>query len=413
MKKSGVNMGKQLRHSFYGHRVAVVAAAVLLAGFGSVHTAQAGVCSTCQTYQTALENEFSTHQNWMTDEWWKGNVEPGLKSFSDEVRNSMMLEIAAFGSFLDAQNQMGAQRAIQEMAATTLKNYTASDSICKFGTLSRSLALSESKGKLNQLVLSERSQRRQLLQQNMSSADGDSSDSVARLNQFKKTFCDPGDFGGGMKGVCEGTTSDARRNVDINFTRAIDAKPTLNVDFSDTTAPTADEEDVIALANNLYANKVFERMNVGSLNNTSTTDRQSTYLDQRSIIAKRSVAENSFNNLVGSKSRGGAGSQAYFVQVLQSLGLSADDAKKYVGDAPSYDAQMEILTKKLYQDPAFYASLMESPANVSRQYAALQSFGLMQKRDIFETVSRSEMLLSLLLEMEIAKYQDNIQNRQN
>lgn len=413
MKKSGVNMGKQLRHSFYGHRVAVVVAAVLLAGPWSVGQAQAGACSNCTTYQRALENEFSTHQNWMSNTWWKSNVESGLKSFSDEMRNTVMLEIAAFGSFLDAQNQMGAQRAIQEMAATTLKNYTASDSICKFGTLSRSLALSESKGKLNQLVLSERSQRRQLLQQNMSSADGDSSDSVARLNQFKKTFCDPGDFGGGMKGVCEGTTSDARRNVDINFTRAIDAKPTLNVDFSDTTAPTADEEDVIALANNLYANKVFERMNVGSLNNTSTTDRQSTYLDQRSIIAKRSVAENSFNNLVGSKSRGGAGSQAYFVQVLQSLGLSADDAKKYVGDAPSYDAQMEILTKKLYQDPAFYASLMESPANVSRQYAALQSFGLMQKRDIFETVSRSEMLLSLLLEMEIAKYQDNIQNRQN
>ncbi len=413
MKKSGVSMGKQSRQSFYGRQIAAGVAVFLLAGFGSVHTAKAGACSTCQTYQTALENEFSTHQNWMTDEWWKSNVEPGLKSFSDEVRNSMMLEIAAFGSFFDAQNQMGAQRAIQEMAATTLKNYTASDSICKFGTLSRSLALSESKGKLNQLVLSERSQRRQLLQQNMSSADGDGSDTVARLTQFKKTFCDPGDFGGGMKGVCDGATSDARRNTDINFTRTIDAKPTLNVDFSDTTAPTADEEDVIALANNLYANKVFERMNVGSLNNASTTDRQSTYLDQRSIIAKRSVAENSFNNLVGSKSRGGAGSQAYFVQVLQSLGLSADDAKKYVGDAPSYDAQMEILTKKLYQDPAFYASLMESPANVSRQYAALQSFGLMQKRDIFETVSRSEMLLSLLLEMEIAKYQDNIQNRQN
>jgi hypothetical protein len=74
---------------------------------------------------------------------------------------------------------------------------------------------------------------------------------------------------------------------------------------------------------------------------------------------------------------------------------------------------MEVLTKKIYQDPAFYASLMDSPANVNRQYAALQSFGLMQKRDIFETVSRSEILMSLLLEMEIAKYQDNIQNRQN
>ena len=84
-----------------------------------------------------------------------------------------------------------------------------------------------------------------------------------------------------------------------------------------------------------------------------------------------------------------------------------------LGSNPSYDAQMEILTKRLYQDPSFYVNLMDTPANVERQYAALQAFGLMQRRDIFETVLRSEMLLSTILEIEISDYQDEVQSQQN
>ncbi|MBL8636961.1 MAG: hypothetical protein JNN09_00475, partial [Alphaproteobacteria bacterium] len=55
----------------------------------------------------------------------------------------------------------------------------------------------------------------------------------------------------------------------------------------------------------------------------------------------------------------------------------------------------------------------DNPANVQRQYASLQAFGLMQQRDIFETILRSEMLLSLIVEMEVSKFQDDVQNRLN
>jgi hypothetical protein len=369
-------------------------------------------CATCQTYQQALEIEFSTHEAWMSNEWWSGYVEPGLERLTDEIRNALSLEVAAIGTFFDAQNEMGAMRALQEITATTMKNYAVSDTICEFGTLSRSLAASQAKGKNNQLVLSERSQNRQLGQYNMAAAEGSQQDRSTRLTQFRADYCDPADFGTGMSSLCNGTATDDRQNIDINFTRAVDTKPTLNVDFTNA-AVTNDEKDIIALANNLYAHKLFDRINVDSLNSDQATDTQSSYLDQRSIVAKRSVAENSFNELVGEKSAGTEGSRTYLLQVLRNLGLSNADAAKYVGENPSYDAQMEILTKKLYQDPAFYANLMDSPANVNRQYAALQSFGLMQKRDIFETIMRSEILLSMVLEMEISKYQDDIQNRQN
>lgn len=373
---------------------------------------KASACATCSVYESALRSEFSTHQSWLSNSWWNGNVEPAIKQFADEFRSSTLFDTITFGVFLDAQNLMGAQRAIQESTVNTLKNYTPSDTICKFGTLSRSLALSESKGNANQLVLSKRSLNRQMGHTRMASSSGPQQDQAARLEQFQKDYCDVQDFGTAMKPMCIGSPSDARLNIDINYTRAVDTKSTIDLDLTDATS-TNDESDIIALGNNLYAHKIFDRINAKDLKQDNKKDLQSTFLDQRSIVAKRSVAENSFYEIVGQKSKGGTGSQAYFLKVLESLGLSSTDAQKYLGDAPSYDAQMEVLTKKLYQDPAFYASLMDSPANVNRQYAALQSFGLMQKRDIFETVARSEMLMSLLLEMEIAKYQDVIQNRQN
>lgn len=383
-------------------------ALVLLPSF--LRTAYA--CSTCEVYENALKQEFEVHKNWMDNEWWSQNLQPALKSSADEDRNVTLFETVIYGVFLDVQNLLSSLRGIQELSSDTLKNYTASDTICKFGTLSRSLALSESKAKTTQLVLSKRSINRQLGQAQTASAEGEDADRKARLKQFQLDYCDPKDFGGGMKIMCTGTPSDARQNIDINYTRAIDTKNSLDIDFTDSNS-TNDEKDIIALANNLYAHSVFSRINAQSLKQNNETDTQSTYLNQRAIVAKRGIAENSFNQIVGQKSAGGTASKTYMIEVLKSLGLDATNAEKYLGTAPSYDAQMEVLTKKLYQDPAFYANLMDSPANVNRQYAALQSFGLMQKRDIFETVARSEILMSLLLEMEIATYQDNIQNRQN
>lgn len=377
-----------------------------------IGSSNAFACGTCAMYENALKQEFQVHENWMNNEWWSQNLEPALKKFANEYNNVMWLDTVTFGGFLDGQNSVASTRALQESIADTLKNYTPSDQICKFGTLSRSLAASESKGKANQLVMAKRSINRQLGEKFTVAAEGEQNDRNSRLKQFQSDFCDKKDFGGGMAALCMGTTSDARLNADINYTRTVDTKNTLNVDFSDATA-TDDEKDILALANNLYAHNVFERVNSDALKNKSKLDTQSTLLDQRAIVAKRSVAENSFNEMIGKKSGGGAKSRAYMVKALESLGLKTAEAEKYLGDNPSYDAQMEVLTKKLYQDPAFYANLMDSSANVNRQYAALQAFGLMQKRDIFETVARSEMLMSLLLEMEIAKYQDNIQNRQN
>jgi len=72
---------------------------------------------------------------------------------------------------------------------------------------------------------------------------------------------------------------------------------------------------------------------------------------------------------------------------------------------------MELLTRKIYQSPEFYANLMESPANISRQQTAMEAIALMQDRDIYNSLRRSEMVLSSLLEMYINVEQDNNKDR--
>ncbi|MCB1558714.1 MAG: hypothetical protein KDJ50_07340 [Alphaproteobacteria bacterium] len=382
-----------------------------------IRQAQAcGGCADCGTWQGQVQQQMQAHMNWMITTWWEANVKPAMQKTTDMIRAAHVGEALMIGAFLDGETEMNSLRVIQELNANTIKDYHVSDQICRFGTLSRSLAGSNSKARANQIVMAERSQNRQLGHDKMSSEEGGAKERKARYDQFVKTFCDPQDYGNAMSNVCPTAPTDKTRNLDVNYTRLVDAKRTLNLDFRGNTAkasPSTDEEAVMALASNLYAHDVLERIPAGALTDADESDNRTTYLDQRAIVAKRSVAENSFNAIVGMKSLGAANSETYMFKVLENLGLPAADASKYLGTKPSYDAQMEVLTKKLYQDPEFYVRLMDTPANVERQYAALQAFGLMQRRDMYESVLRSEMLLSTVLEMEISEYQDEVQNRQN
>jgi len=69
-----------------------------------------------------------------------------------------------------------------------------------------------------------------------------------------------------------------------------------------------------------------------------------------------------------------------------------------LGERPSYYAQMEVLTKKIYQSPNFFTNLYDKPANVERIGASLDAIGLMNQRDRFESILRREMLSAILVE---------------
>lgn len=393
---------------------------VMVLGLGTAKPAYAcGPCVMCAVWQQQVDMEIQRHEQWFENIFWNQDFRPGLEQFTTQIVSTILLEARMIGGFMDAQNHLNAQRTLQEMTAQAMKNYTPSEAVCKFGTLTRSLAASQARGRNAQLALSERSLSRQLGKTGTAAALNSKEDRQGRLDQFRRRFCDTQDNNNGMQKLCISNPSSLRHNLDIDFTRTVDTRPTLNIDFTDG-ANSEDERDVIALASNLYAHDIFKRYSKAELGtNTNGKDNRTTYMDLRAIVAKRNVAEHSFNTLVGMKAAGSASSRQYVRDVLTNLGMPAGDVDRFMASGsgatqnPSYSAQMEILTKKIYQDPAFYANLMDKPANVQRQYAAMQSFGLMQQRDIFETILRSEMLLSLIVEMEIAKYQDTIQNRLN
>jgi hypothetical protein len=74
---------------------------------------------------------------------------------------------------------------------------------------------------------------------------------------------------------------------------------------------------------------------------------------------------------------------------------------------------MEILTKKLYQNPSFYTELYDKPANVDRKLVSMQAIDLMQRRDIYRSVLRSEAILAVMLETALSEQQDKVSNEIN
>ena len=123
--------------------------------------------------------------------------------------------------------------------------------------------------------------------------------------------------------------------------------------------------------------------------------------DMRAVLASRGVVRNSFASLIGMKAQGTAASGQYMRAVLTQMGLSAADAQRLVGENPSYFAQMEVLTKRIYQDPRFFVELYDTPANVDRQRAAMRGINLSQQNDLLNVMHRREMLLSVLLELKL------------
>ena len=367
-------------------------------------------CCNCQTIRNYIVAEVDKHEKFLKDTFWKQKLEPALARMSNQINEATISQTTSLGSFLNAQNNIEQARSLQELRAQTAGNYLPSEQLCRFGSLSQSLGASESKAKANSLILSQRSLNRQLGAPNMTSSDGSTSDLNARMKSFMGRYCDPTDNNGQMERLCSTGGNDKFLNADVDYVKTFDAKPTLNIDFTDGAATaTDDEKNIIALANNLFAHDLFILPKPATLEGKTMTDARISFMNMRSLIAKRSVAENSFNILVGQKAQGAPGSREFIAGVLKELGMEDKATLDYLGGTPSYNAQMEVLTKKLYQNPTFYVNLMDNPANIQRQYAAMQSFGLMQQRDIFDSILRSELLLSLIVEMEVAKYQNEAQ----
>ncbi len=374
-----------------------------------------------------FNNEFDIWEDWLENTFVPAFMPPEyLARMAGQLTATAVYQVFAIGTLLDAKQSLEVERVFQKKVAEAHRDYQPSVGVCTVGTTIRSLADAERRAETTTFVLSQRSQDRQIGNMHTAAAGGGTSDKTSRLEQFRRRYCDTHDNNNTNMQVC-GSANGGRQatiNKDIDYNRTVDSHRTMNIDFTNG-GITEDEQDVMALASNLYSHEIFNRLSEVSYNDRTAehgSDRLRQLIDQRQIIAKRSVAENSFNTIVGLKSYGSPASQSnnegssvdtarYLRIVLQQLGMSNDDVTRFMGERPSYFTQMEIVTKKVFQQPTFYADLYDKPANVNRKKVALQAISLMQDFDTWQSYLRTESLLSVLLEIEVEKFQAAAENR--
>ncbi len=374
-----------------------------------------------------LKEEFKKHRKWMVDELFAKHLLPALMLFAEQMTAMAMHQVMVIGSFLDAKHQLETQRLFQELTAQAHKDYHPSEGMCTFGTTVRSLAASDRNTDLSAVALAARGIQRELLSGNAIAANSATSDYLSRVAQFRVLYCDKEDNARGLENFCpKAPTSKERVNNDINYTRMVDSPLTLKLDFTSEGDPdhsknkhvetvSADEEDIFALSSNLYAHNVapaFSPTFLSDENGEININGIKHYMNIRSIAAKRSVARNSFAAIAAMKSQGEKEVQPYLFALIKEMGIADEqEIKDYLGERPSYYAQMEVLTKKLYQNPLFYSELYDKPANVERKAVAMQAIELMQRRDMYRSILRMEASLSVMLETALIDEQDDLSNK--
>jgi hypothetical protein len=360
-----------------------------------------------------ITQEFDDHEQWLIDTYFKENILPAMMFMTEQLSAVAMQQMLIVGAFLDAKHQLETERLFQQLAAQAHKDYHPSEGLCTIGSSTKSLAKSDRNADLTAMVMAQRSLDRQLLNANANSTAGPSSDRAGRLAQFRKTYCDKNDNNQSLSDVCSTGPAppQARLNKDVDFARTVGLPLTLDINFSDSTV-TPDEEDVLALSSNLYSHDIFRQVPAALLKNNPAN--QELYMDMRSIVAKRSVAEQSFQAITAMKSRGATNSAEtvkYLRGALRELGVPSDaEADAILGTDPSYYAQMEVLTKKIFQRPQFFSDLYDKPANVARKGVAIQAIALMQDRDLFKSNLRNEAMMSVLVELELMKAQEAVED---
>lgn len=371
-----------------------------------------------------------------------GGILPALMLMTQQMSAVMMHQMLIVGSFLDAKHQMETQLLFQELGARAHKTYHPSVGMCVLGTNVRSLARTERYSRATAHVMGQYNLRRQTGNLNTNSGEGMEQDRAGRLAEFMDYYCDQydnnhidGTADSGLALMCPGAAS-RPVNRDIDYTRRIEMPRTIELDLIESggLAGTG-QSGIFSLYTNLFSHNVLPRLDVAESMFKANHDE---IQDMRALIAKRSVIQTSLNNILGMKAFGSpAGgvdegssfdTSQYMRRILYELGVTdpwmqmnmlgryETDASPGAGpDAaaqdytnqmrPSYYAQMEVLTKRLYQNPTFFTSLYDTPANVKRKGAALQALGLMLQRDIYDSYLRNEMLMSMLLEARLERAQ--------
>lgn len=348
-----------------------------------------------------MRDLFWNHREWLVRDFFESNVLPSLMLMTEQMSAVGLFQVEVVGEMFDAKLHLETQRLFNQLKNEANRDYYPVESFCAFGTNVRSLSASERIAHLSQGALEQKGITRLMGTVGDNAASDETlTDKRGRWQQFVSDNCDPNDnnrdnTNTGLVPACgTGAADMARTNRDVEYTRFIYEPRVLNVNFRDGQI-TPEEEDIFLMMSNLYGHDV-PRRDLGYVDRKSG---QALLIRERSVQAKRSVAMNTFNAIVGMKTAGsGESNSAEFLRaIVQDMGMSDEDIEHMLGESPSYYAQLEILSKLIFQNVDFITELYDKPVNIDRKAAALNAIELILDRAIYESELRHEMLYSVLL----------------
>ncbi len=332
-----------------------------------------------------------------------------LQKMTAQIVSTMMQQVQIIGTFFDAKHQLETQRLIQQKTALAHQKYQPSEQMCTIGTFVRGLGQSERRAAVTQAALA-RSMIDRALKLGDASTYGLSTDEETIESTYLSAYCTPSDNAGQNTELCTGEIASAMVNADIDYTRSISSPLTLDVDlFDDET--TSDEATIFAVMDQLFMHNSFPPIVSAK---TELTRFVEVYLEMRSLVAIRSVAQNSLAFIVAEKSASSPEADnigPFLRSMMVEMGIEADLVDDMIGENPSHYAQMEFLTRKIYYHPEFISNLYDKPANVRRMVAAMTAIKSMQNWQITEALKRREMLTSILLELKLREKQMELESK--
>jgi|GEM_PF-472845 len=354
-----------------------------------------------------VAQQFVYQRNWFVNDLWAEHINKALGLMTNQLTATSMQQVQIIGSFFDAKHQLETQRMFQQMTAEAHSKYHPDEQLCSIGTNTRSFANSKRRSDLATLAVSERMMARQLNNADGLSYEGTHSDLKSRVDIFIRKYCDKNGGGRSPSGtaalslLCAETPAQLEtQNADVIFTETIENKLTLDTNFIEPEV-TSDEEDIFALGANLFANETMPVIVQEEISrNGEPKDIANFYYDLRSMAAKRSVAQNSYAAIVGMRAEGDPEVAPFLKALLAELQIpeNTQAIEEYLGENPSLFAQEEVMMKLLYQNPEFHANLYTTPENVDRINASLLALEIIQDRNIYESLLRSEATLATMIE---------------
>ncbi|MEM6811361.1 MAG: hypothetical protein AAF549_02730 [Pseudomonadota bacterium] len=329
---------------------------------------------------------------------------PSFMHMTSQITQLMMQQAKIIATFLDSKHQLETQRLLQQKTAEVHKKYSVSEQMCKIGTFTKGLADAEQRARLSQKAFARSALDRQL-RTGDSSTVIPGSDEKTKLESYLQDFCNANDNAGQFDEVCTAGGD----NEDIDYTRSISSKLTLDIDLFDG-AENPDEPTIFAFLDHIFMHQSLPFIPQAETELASFVEP---YMEMRSLMAMRSVAQNSFSYILSERAQGSsdaAYSAAPFLKaMLIEMGIPEVEAVAMIGENPSYYAQMEFLTRKIFYHPQFITNLYDKPANVKRIAAALTAIKSMQNWQIAEALKRREMLFSILLEIKLREKQTELE----